>query len=428
MTLGKESKLLSILVEEFRKTRSGLTRTVVAGKLKATSTIKLRTTGKSLLSHQWWQHILQGTEPQIKRVGAIRTIDLFCGSGGLSLGAAEAISAVGMNHVALAAADIDGAALAVYNQNFKPTCALQANVCSFVDFHVYGRGQKAELAYVPEIVDRRLSVFINEVDLVLAGPPCQGHSNLNNHTRRSDPRNMLYVHTAAAVVALRARMAVIENVPDVINDATDVVGTARKILRDTGYHVSDIVLNATELGGAQTRKRHFLIATCKEHVNIDEAARTLGQPPMTLREVIGDLARSGRSSFMDEVPILSSENQSRIDYLFDRDLYDLPNRVRPKCHKNGHTYPSVYGRLDWSKPSQTITTGFLTPGRGRYIHPSQRRVITPREAARIQGFPDNYVFAPNGEVPSRKLLSKWIGDAVPTWLGYVATLAALTGY
>jgi DNA (cytosine-5)-methyltransferase 1 len=130
---------------------------------------------------------------------------------------------------------------------------------------------------------------------------------------------------------------------------------------------------------------------------------------------------------MDLVPILSAENQARIDYLFDRDIYDLPNDVRPDCHKNGHSYPSVYGRLDWDKPSQTITTGFNSPGRGRYIHPSQRRVITAREAARIQGFPDNFVFMPNDQVPSRSLLYKWIGDAVPTWLGYPAVLTALSG-
>ena len=149
---------------------------------------------------------------------------------------------------------------------------------------------------------------------------------------------------------------------------------------------------------------------------------------MTLREAIGDLVDAQKKSFMDEVAMLSSENQARIDYLFDHKLYDLPNKVRPDCHKNGHNYPSVYGRLDWDKSSPTITTGFVSPGRGRYIHPSRRRVITAREAARIQGFPDTFVFAPNGETPPRKLLAKWIGDAVPSWLGYAGTLTALSGY
>ncbi|MSR83690.1 MAG: hypothetical protein EXS58_12330 [Candidatus Latescibacteria bacterium] len=86
----------------------------------------------------------------------------------------------------------------------------------------------------------------------------------------------------------------------------------------------------------------------------------------------------------------------------------------------------VYGRGETGEFA--YTTGFNTPGRGRYIHPSQRRVITPREAARIQGFPDSFVFAPADLVPNRTLLCKWIGDAVPSWLGYPAVLAALSGF
>lgn len=417
-----------MLKEDFRKTRGGLVRTVVAGALTGTSTVKAKASGSTPLSHQWWQHVLRGVRPDIEYAGAIHAVDLFCGSGGLSLGAQEAIEAVGMKYVALAAVDVDGEAAAVYKRNFNPVAVLQASVASLVDYHVYGRGEGAEFAYAPEIIDSRLGAFTGRVDLVLAGPPCQGHSNLNNHTRRSDPRNMLYVSTAAAVVALKARMAVIENVPDVLSDKTDVVATAKKILSDSGYYVSDAVLSATELGAAQTRKRHFLVATQKPHVNVNEVPQLLGRPPMTLREAIGDLEHIEHNSFMDSVPTLSSENVLRIDYLFDHDLYVLPNKERPDCHKNGHSYPSVYGRLDWDKPSQTITTGFNTPGRGRYIHPSQRRVITPREAARIQGFPDSFEFLTSDSPPNRTLLCKWIGDAVPSWLGYPAVLAALSGF
>ena len=78
------------------------------------------------------------------------------------------------------------------------------------------------------------------------------------------------------------------------------------------------------------------------------------------------------------------------------------------------------------QPSQTITTGFSTPGRGRYIHPERRRVITAHEAARIQSFPDSFRFVVNGHDPSRLALTKWIGDAVPPLLGYAATLPLLT--
>jgi DNA (cytosine-5)-methyltransferase 1 len=78
------------------------------------------------------------------------------------------------------------------------------------------------------------------------------------------------------------------------------------------------------------------------------------------------------------------------------------------------------------KPAPTLTCGFLSPGRGRFTHPTQARVLTPREAARIQGFPDNYVFdAVENEEPKKTHLAKWIGDAVPMPLGYAAGLCLL---
>jgi DNA (cytosine-5)-methyltransferase 1 len=129
---------------------------------------------------------------------------------------------------------------------------------------------------------------------------------------------------------------------------------------------------------------------------------------------------------MDTTPTFSEENLQRIDYLFDNDLYDLPDNVRPACHRDGTTYKSVYGRLRWDRPAQTITTGFLTPGRGRFIHPLRRRVVTPREAARLQFFPDSFAFVfPDSEEPSRDVLAKWIGDAVPPLLGYAAAIGAI---
>jgi DNA (cytosine-5)-methyltransferase 1 len=130
---------------------------------------------------------------------------------------------------------------------------------------------------------------------------------------------------------------------------------------------------------------------------------------------------------MDTVPALSEDNRTRIDWLFANDRHELPNEERPDCHKDGHTYPSVYGRMFWDKPSQTITTGFLSPGRGRYVHPTRPRVITPREAARIQAFPDSFRFVVDEQDPPRNALSKWIGDAVPPILGYAATLPLLIG-
>ena len=128
---------------------------------------------------------------------------------------------------------------------------------------------------------------------------------------------------------------------------------------------------------------------------------------------------------MDVLPVLSDDNRRRVEYLFDNDLHELPNDQRPECHQNGTSYRSVYGRMRADKPAPTITGGFLSPGRGRFTHPTEPRALTPREAARIQGFPDTYSFSlPQGE-PGRTHLARWIGNAVPMPLGFAAGLALL---
>ena len=129
---------------------------------------------------------------------------------------------------------------------------------------------------------------------------------------------------------------------------------------------------------------------------------------------------------MDSVPLLSEDNARRVRWLFDNNAYDLPNHERPKCHQEGHSYPAVYGRMRWDEAAPTITGGFLTPGRGRFVHPLRPRVMTPHEAARVQGFPDWFQFQVGEERPLKRAnLAKWIGDAVPPILGAAAVLAAI---
>jgi len=264
--------------------------------------------------------------------------------------------------------------------------------------------------------------------MFIAGPPCQGHSNLNNHTRRQDPRNELYVTAIALGVAIGSEMIVIENVPTVQNSHSDVVATAAGLLRSAGYGISMAVLKADELGAAQRRTRHFLVAVLNRTLEMDYLAKSaalLAAPAMPLSWAIGDLLDRDSGGIMDTSPNLTPVNLDRINYLFDKDIHDLPDEQRPDCHKNGTTYTAVYGRMHWDRPAQTITTGFGTPGQGRYIHPTRRRLITPHEAARIQGFPDWFDFGPPQSPLKRKNLSKWIGDAVHPILGYTVGLAVL---
>lgn len=141
-----------------------------------------------------------------------------------------------------------------------------------------------------------------------------------------------------------------------------------------------------------------------------------------------DANRKGRGAYRSHGygACTFGENCDRIKWLFDNDAYELPNAERPDCPKDGHTYPSVYGRMFWDKPAQIITAGFLTPGRGRNVHTNRPRVITPHEAARIQAFPDSFRFVVNGRDPARHAITKWIGDAVPSVLGSAAMLPLFT--
>jgi DNA (cytosine-5)-methyltransferase 1 len=133
--------------------------------------------------------------------------------------------------------------------------------------------------------------------------------------------------------------------------------------------------------------------------------------------------KSDREPF--SMPAASSAvNQKRIDFLFDNDIYDLPDSERPKCHENGHSYKSMYGRLHPSRPAQTITTGFGSMGQGRYVHPTMRRLITPHEAARIQGFPDFFDFSLAYKATA---LRKLIGNAVPPILSAAIVHRLLQG-
>lgn len=384
----------------------------------------------------WWQSFLRGgtvyVDSSVVKPKRIRSVDAFCGSGGLTLGATQAAIATGHILESVAAIDVDDGGLAIHKANFGTKHILHSNASSLVDWHVSGAGEKSRFAYEPEILDPALEAEIGNVDLFLAGPPCQGHSNLNNKTRREDPRNLLYVTAVALGVGLRAKAIVIENVPEVVNDKSDVVSTAKALLKAAGYAWIDSgVLAADQMGGAQTRKRYFLVASRisepAAELSIKDVAKGLKHGARPLSWAIGDLlsdpSQEPKTGIMDTTPMLSADNLTRIHHLFDNDLYDLPDEVRPDCHKNGHTYPSVYGRLWWDKPSQTITTGFLTPGRGRYIHPVRPRVITPHEAARIQSFPDTFSFVVDAaNPPSRTGIQKWIGDAVPPLLGYAAVL------
>jgi DNA (cytosine-5)-methyltransferase 1 len=406
-----------------------LHRTVSVGALTGRASYPVAdSTGDDL--GDWWRAFLQGEIlANEAHLGTVRGLDLFCGPGGLALGFSQACAEMGFDFVSEAAIDDDAGAVDVYATNHGTKRRISASVRSLIDFQVRGIGGKAKFLYEPEIVDDVAAELVGNVDVVLAGPPCQGHSNLNNHTRRTDRRNELYLTVPAFAIATGASMVVIENVPAVVHDRQQVVATTKALLERAGYTVTLGRAFADRLGWPQTRQRFFLLARKDAApAEIEDVGEALRSDPRDLWWAIQDLEDEIIDGRLVVGAEYSDENRRRIDWLFDNGKHNLPPSERPECHQDGTTYNAVYGRLFRDKPAPTITTGFMTPGRGRYIHPTRRRTLTPHEAARLQGFPDGYDFHPYPDrVSAKSQLGKWIGDAVPMPLGYVAGVSVLGG-
>ena len=396
---------------------------------QTSTNLRTRSTLGGDLAADWATGFLRGVpiRSSLPTTRSVRSAELFCGSGGLGLGVREAAQELGFDYASLACLDHDPDAVEVYAANHGSPLKSACSATEIVDYNVSGQGAEAEFLYEPEILDPRWANLKGRVDVLMAGPPCQGHSNLNNRTRRTDKRNQLYLTVPAIAVALQVDAVIIENVQAVVHDRSEVVATTIQLLRMAGYTVETGVISALSTGWPQTRKRFFLVARRGvDPIPISTVVEASTAPQRDLRWAIDGLGEVNDSDDLHISVELSEENRRRIDFLFDNNMFDLPNSERPECHQDGTTYGSVYGRLRGDQAAPTITTGFLTPGRGRYIHPFERRTLSPREAARIQGYPDSYLFSPDPKRPASKAkLTKWIGDAVPMPLGYVAGLSAL---
>lgn len=332
-------------------------------------------------------------------------VDLFAGCGGLTLGAAQAAQDHGLGIDVPLAVDSEQAPSDVFKANFPKAVVQVAAVESYFDGALGAEPTKTELNVIEQV---------GAVDLLIGGPPCQGHSDLNNHTRRDDPKNRLYLRMARATEVLRPRVMVIENVPAVVHDSQQVVTRTREHLEGVGYQVAATRVELVQLGIPQTRRRHVLLAVRSDAltsgVSVEDLLEFAPQPTHDLQWAIGDLEHASTERWIDAPSKMSPENKKRIQWLIDHDEVNLPNDRRPECHQGDHSYRSMYGRLSWGQPAQTITSGFGSMGQGRYGHPSQPRTLTPHEAARIQGFPDYFSF---DAAVTRTQLSVIIGNAVP---------------
>ncbi len=367
-----------------------------------------------------WNWLRATKAPRLPAGGhKLRIADLFSGGGLMTLGAVEALRALGARGEPAMFLDMEPTAIAACKRNFEDAQVYSKKVEEVIDGDLGAKKTSSE---------RELLAAIGGIDLLLGGPPCQGHSDLNNHTRRRDGRNELAIRMARFCELFEPKYVILENVRGILHDTKSVLARVEEHLEALGYQVATIVAKAETLGVPQRRHRVFLVATRQRAQDMTRTAdelpsslKSLEVPPRDFAWACGDLLDRPDVG-IDEAPVPSETNRKRIAYLFDNNLHDLPNAERPECHKHGgHSYKSMYGRLWWNRPAQTLTTGFRSVGQGRFVHPKRRRALTAHEAARLQSIPDYYDFG--DEKPTA--VATLIGNAVPPKLAYAVTLATV---
>lgn len=256
-----------------------------------------------------------------------------------------------------------------------------------------------------------------ELDLLAGGPPCQGFS-MQGRGAREDPRNLLVLRYLNWLDEMRPRAFLMENVAAIRSvrgkHLVEAVETAAKEL---GFQVHAAILDAAAYGVPQRRRRAFLVGlpqgvdfswpepVCREPRTVAEAIRDLPSPPLdgSCHPDIPNHYREAR---------LSALNIERIKHVPPGGGREyLPKHLQLACHQGNHRHLDTYGRLSWDDPSVTITARFDSFTRGRFGHPEEHRSITLREGARLQSFPDRFVFLGNREEGARL-----IGNAVPPLL------------
>lgn len=357
--------------------------------------------------YEWLKCKNKPTDPQWR--GNIRMVDLFSGTGPMSLGVIEAGRATGIKVQPVFAIDFEKNAALNYKYNFPDCNVVNEDITKYID---------GELGAAATDKEKKTLDMIGAIDMVIGGPPCQGHSDLNNHTRRDDPRNQLIFRVVRLVELTKPRFVIIENVQGIKHDKNHVLQTTERYLEKLGYHLFENLLMASNYGVAQNRRRFILVATLDDiDFNLSNYER---KNVNGVWWAIKDLSTGKDGDVFNTSAKHNQTNQQRINYLFDNNIYELPYQLRPVCQrKENNRYTSVYSRMHPNLPAPTITSGFGSIGQGRFGHPFERRTLTPHEAARVQFIPDFFLFSQD---LNRVALQKMIGNAVPPKLTYIIGL------
>lgn len=332
----------------------------------------------------------------------VLAVDLFAGAGGFSAGAIDAGFRMG------GALEFDRNAAETYRVNIKGANGAAVTV---IDDDI--------LEISPEAALVRWGFDAGKCDLIIGGPPCQGFSSHRiNNAGVGDPRNKLLERYFEFVRHLRPRAFLVENVPGLTWPRHKAyLDGFLKLAEDADYEITGPeVLNAADYGVPQSRRRVFILGIDRKR------PLDLTWPPLASHRA-PHLKDDGR------LPWLTCEHTFRPAR--DDDDLDIHMKSGPAltavfastpanggsrsqssrvlaCH-NGHDgHKDVYGRIDPAKPAPTMTTACINPSKGRFVHPTEHHGITARQAARIQTFPEDYVFIGGLTAAGRQ-----IGNAVP---------------
>lgn len=378
----------------------------------------------------------------------MKVLDTFAGAGGFSLGFEMAGFEI------IGAIEIDAWACETFEYNHPAATLIKGNIEDF-------SAEKLKKLFSG-----------NEPDVVLGGPPCQGFSVCNkNNGDPKDPRNSLFEEFVRLGKLFKPKIMIMENVPNLIKAKTKsnelVIDIIKNELRRLDYFVYSTVLESVDYGVPQIRKRLFVVASTQELDNPfpapthspnqgDLFSLSLKKTP-TLWDAISDLPEIEAREGAEEMEYSSKPKNEfqRILRGGSKRLYnhlamkhskrmverfsamewgqsgsDVPDHLKPyKRNSNGTISDKVYEqnnrRMHPDKPCHTIPASFYA----NFVHPYKNRNFTAREGARIQTFPDTYVFKGKPTVVSHKLLARegrfdekhlcqynQIGNAVPPFL------------
>ncbi len=250
-----------------------------------------------------------------------------------------------------------------------------------------------------------------DCDVLIGGPPCQGFSTLGKRAA-SDPRNQLPLHFARWARVLRPKVVAIENVEPF--PGTFVWKDLATKLEQLGFTLYVELLDAFDFGAAQKRRRSFTIASRIGPIQIEpltefrnstvrDAWRGLPERPNGVNWHYAPKPSRIAKLRMQKIPL----GGGKIDL-----MRTAPELCPPSWWSTRGALSDVWGRLRWNEPSNTLRTCLNNASKGRYIHPDQDRVISLREAARLQSIPDDYQFT-----GFPKDVACQIGNSVPPALG-----------